>query len=73
MDVDYDRLEDGPSREVTGNVISSVKFGRGLYFCASFMKEVPTAVILLLFYGRSDQPGAVVAVRGDHADRGSSI
>ena len=51
MDVDYDRLEDGPSREVTGNVISSVKFGRGLYFCASFMKEVPTAVILLLFYG----------------------
>ena len=51
MDVDYDGLEDGPSREVTGNVISSVKFGRGLYFCASFMKEVPTAVILLLFYG----------------------
>lgn len=50
MDLDYDRLEDGESREVIGNVIAALRHGRGLSEVPRFMTGVSSCVILLVFY-----------------------
>lgn len=51
MDLDYDRLEDGPSRETIGNVAAALRYGRGLYGMPDLLIGGSSCLILLTFYG----------------------
>ena len=50
MDLDYDRLEDGPSRETIGNVAAALRYGRGLYGMPDLLIGGSSCLILLIFY-----------------------
>ncbi|HJA94102.1 MAG TPA: ABC transporter ATP-binding protein/permease [Candidatus Eisenbergiella merdipullorum] len=50
MDLDYDRLEDGASKETIGNVAAALRYGRGLYGAPDLLVSGSSCLILLIFY-----------------------